>query len=862
MNRRGSEHNFVAPEQPSRQEESLISSTSDFAHDTDDDRGDSKDDDSKTDFPRDTPKRSQYEQAITNSFADFESDEKDIPAEFRKTTETLRPSRDIADELRMSFQNRKAKQDDKRQQIVSRIRQRRESQGLLTEQPPPQAKLPPIRYKLDTETSEQPLTFNNSSHSGGDVSFGILKTSDHKRRRATTQLVDFNFSQSSINSFDVGELNKPFEQKTEPKKNEKKKRLLKGSLLAEFSDKYSYDELKQPKERRRPPSVESASPPTEIRVSREDIAEIDGDVNVYKIETRLIKEKKSLKKDVSVSRKKVATLSGDIEIHRSETDDLREQLSEPLHKRNRISKVQDQERGQFDESTDLIAQARVDLSKSLNETRMLKARIADYEDTVLEKDRRSHSLNETINMQSERADNVVSKMKDMEAELRYTSEEKRRLEDELAVLVASMYGQDVSQAIRQLKKEKSQWLDEREKGLEAKRMALDEENDRILELERERAKHNDYLTEASQKSRERERDQKRLQEKINKQLEHMNSAIYAAEIKEKEQMVAELQEEVSELRKELAAKAEVDSAKDDLKNARKRNKILKKEMRSLKTEMEELREKADDWKELIRGVTYASERSSESKGSSKYTKQKMDKKKAKEKSEIAVKKKSTKTKVDKEKKAKRKPKSVDEKRVERKKSSRKENTKKSKKNKKDKKKSSKEDSKEKVDENRESKRKKESRKENDAKESKQSKESKETKKNKKDKKKSSKNDSNEKVDENRKSKRKKESRKENDAKESKQSKESKKDKKDKKKKKSNADSKEEVDEHRESKRKKKSRKENDDKESKHSKESKKDKKSKKKKKKKSNEGSMHGSKVALMLEDGIHGNKARSMVLQ
>jgi hypothetical protein len=514
--------------------------------------------------------------------------------------QTRRPtlSREVADELRQSFVHRGARKQSKREEVISRIMKRRESERML------------LKQSLDSTQSKEFDGYGsfaeemNTSSNSSDPSNRLGK----EKKRRKKGLV--RGSTHSVESFD-----------------------------ASFSDDGENTMSLNRDDPRATPSRNirgSQDEPDRAFTILEEVEEIQGDFGTYKVErAQLMREKKKLKSELSTSKKKSLMLAQKVDDLRSEDTDLRKQLSNWQKKTSKISKLQSQERIKFGNSTDLIAQARVDLAKALNEKRMMKAQMNDLETSLEERDRRIHSLKETIEIRSEKVDDIAFRLKDTEAELRFNTEEKRRIEEELAVLVASRNGQDVGETIRHLEQEKSRWQDERERALEAKRIALDEENDRIDKRERARYRQEEDQQELdSEKTKRREGKHQKLQDAINRQLQDMKDANMAlqeklnsehlesqAERKRKDRSMALLEEEVSKLKKKLASrnlqqkelefrKAEADSAKDDLKDARKQNRRLDRQIESLTSEMEVLGAKTDDWKEVLmpgyRGVTLGS----------------------------------------------------------------------------------------------------------------------------------------------------------------------------------------------------------------------------------------------------------------
>ena len=380
-----------------------------------------------------------------------------------------------------------------------------------------------------------------------------------------------------------------------------------------------------------------------IDISSGEAAEIEAaDFDTFKIEwARLIREKKKLKHSLKGSQKEMATMSTENDLFKNDNSDLRQKLSDASGKVAKLSKRQSKERSQFNNCTDHIAQARVDLTKALNEARILKAEIKNMEEFTTGKNRRSAVLTETVQGQSEKIDELASRLRDTETEMRFNEDEKRRVEDELAVLVASRDGNDVSEAIRQLEQEKARWLDERERALETKRLDLDEESDRLLERDRKRYRNDaDALTAASKKNREGEEKDQELKKQINQHCRDMQTANrdlqerikadhleMTVEIKKKDHAVALLEQQISKLKKKIVSRAsdekekelqraDAEATRDDLKDALKHNGILERQIEKMKSKIKDLEKHKNDWQEVVlpghrnlRGVTFGASQS-------------------------------------------------------------------------------------------------------------------------------------------------------------------------------------------------------------------------------------------------------------
>ena len=509
-----------------------------------------------------------------------------------------RIKQELANELKMSIHSRQAKRDEHRREIKERIMKRRQSRSRLT---PPEKSHQPF-VKKESHKSPSKKSFDKKSE--------IKKRSNRDKKRKKKKL---------------------------PKRSSHSMESFANASLSDNSD----DSIGW-REKYRPKALNDRK--TRKQSYEKNIFEDEG-IILSHTETnfelkRLRNERKQLKDGLLASKSQISKLSQKLEDYRAECKDLRKQLSTWQDKASKFSKLQSEEKQKFDSSADLIARARIDLTKALNENRMLKNQVYDLESSVGQRDRRFRSLHETIELQSEKVDDIAMKFKDSEAELRFVIEEKHRTEEELAVLVASRDGKDVGKTIRRLEEEKAQWLDERERVLEAKRRALDEENERILERERIRyQEERGQRIEVSKQTRIREKESQQMQDAINLQLQGLKESNQSLQdrltgdrlefqlgLKEKEQTIASLELEVSKVRRKFPSselkekeidfrKAEADAAKADLKDARRTNRDLERQIENLKSDSREPRQQPEqDWREIIlpgyrnlRGVTFGSD---------------------------------------------------------------------------------------------------------------------------------------------------------------------------------------------------------------------------------------------------------------
>ena len=233
---------------------------------------------------------------------------------------------------------------------------------------------------------------------------------------------------------------------------------------------------------------------------------------------------------------------------------------------------------------------------------------------------------------------MAGRLVDKETELRIIGEEKRKIEDELAVLIADRDGEDIQETFRQLEQEREQWLWQREQDLEIKRGEVQKENSGILEREKQRHRQEmERIAEESQQTARLTEEQEKIQQFINHQLEEMKAANLElqeklteermesnSELENQEKMIIDLEHDILDLKRQLTevdtndnrnsfTSAEMESARDDLRDATKQNKLLEQEIERLTKELKNLRTMSNDWREIVlpghRGVTFGDPRS-------------------------------------------------------------------------------------------------------------------------------------------------------------------------------------------------------------------------------------------------------------
>lgn len=332
--------------------------------------------------------------------------------------------------------------------------------------------------------------------------------------------------------------------------------------------------------------------------------QVEGYLHTYNVECdRLSKENQAMKTTLDTQEVQTSLLRQQVNDLTLETNTVSKQLTKWRTKSKKLSVLQHKERIKLDNSTDLISQARTALTKALNDASKLDPKIFELETTVDERDRLVDDLYETIERQTQTIGEMTIKFRDKETVLRLNENEKRKLEDEVQVLIASKDGRDLGKTLRRLEREREQWLSDREQKIEASRIELENEHKRSLEREKSRHRQDqEVFMKNSNKKRQIEEKQQKSQQYVNQQMDYMmevNRELQQKLSKEREVLLSELEDQdeiivvfelqVHDLNKQIATRnqsekelllreAEVESIKEELRDARTQNEILQEKM--------------------------------------------------------------------------------------------------------------------------------------------------------------------------------------------------------------------------------------------------------------------------------------------
>ncbi|KAL3923156.1 MAG: hypothetical protein SGILL_001815 [Bacillariaceae sp.] len=364
------------------------------------------------------------------------------------------------------------------------------------------------------------------------------------------------------------------------------------------------------------------------------LEETVGDFDAYRKEwTRLIKDKKSWKNKLATSRARNTLLSQQVDDLTAERTATKSRIKRSEAKATKLVEQQRADRAKVDNSTDLVVQTRVELTKTTNDNAKLKSRIFELESSLVTKDRLVEDVNETVERQAEIIETLSNKLKDTETTKRLMDDEKRRLEDEVAVLIAKSDGEDMRETFQQLEQEREKFFWQKEMDMEQKRVELESWNDR--HLKQEKARHDKEMAriaEDEERKKQIEENRESIQEIIAEQLEDLKEGnrrirdqferdrtYMNGEVKEKEREITLLERDILEMQKQLSvidrskkdvelAQAKAADVSDDLRDMRRHKLLLEKEIAKLKKKKGT--GNGSDWREIIfpgyRGVSFGS----------------------------------------------------------------------------------------------------------------------------------------------------------------------------------------------------------------------------------------------------------------
>uniref|UniRef100_A0A6V0CJ81 Uncharacterized protein n=1 Tax=Pseudo-nitzschia australis TaxID=44445 RepID=A0A6V0CJ81_9STRA len=498
----------------------------------------------------------------------------------------LRPSlpKDIADEIKRSFIIRRTKKLQERKKLISQVRERRELKRL---------------YGYSNQSIGQYST-NSKNHNPSEDQRSYNSSKEYTDNDTMKTQKSIHRVTNSFPSKNVGN-----------EKNTKQKPLGDNRENVEINeqiqgDVYAYKmECVRLKAEKRALKSKLITTDAQTSLRRQQVNDLTSEIQTLRKQlsewqtksNKLCelhsKERLKLDAQTSLRRQQVSDLTSEIQT-------LRKKLLEWQNKSKKLCELHSKERLKFDNSTELIAQAKIGLTKALNDASNLEAKINDLETTVEERDMRIRDLCQTIEQQTQTIEERNMKLKDRSTLLRLNENEKRKLEDEVEVLIASRNGKDTGEALRRLELEREKWLWDREEKIEAAMIELENENN--ISLEREKFRHLqelDMLTEYSKKRKlQIEEKQRKMQDFVNQQLDDMMDANrelqgklttereeLISKSKEQDDAISTLEFQVTDLKNRLATrnrwekelifrKAEVESIKEELLVARTQNKLL------------------------------------------------------------------------------------------------------------------------------------------------------------------------------------------------------------------------------------------------------------------------------------------------
>ena len=244
----------------------------------------------------------------------------------------------------------------------------------------------------------------------------------------------------------------------------------------------------------------------------------------------------------------------------------------------------------------LISEARIGLTKALNDASRLEAKVFDLQTTIDARDRHVNELYDRIGRQSQTITEVTTKLSDTEILLNLNENEKMKLQDEVQVLIASKDGDDIEKTLRRLERARQRWLSDHEQRIEATRVMLEREYGRTLERETSRHRQEQEIQkENSSKKKRLEEKQQETVQYVNQQLDDMmkiNRELQQTLTKERQEMLSEIEEkndtivgfelQISNLNKQIAVlNQSIESLTNNFQDAQKQNEQLQKKIKEL-----------------------------------------------------------------------------------------------------------------------------------------------------------------------------------------------------------------------------------------------------------------------------------------
>ncbi|CAJ1942364.1 unnamed protein product [Cylindrotheca closterium] len=369
------------------------------------------------------------------------------------------------------------------------------------------------------------------------------------------------------------------------------------------------------------------------RTKREKIFELQAKCDRYKKEwIEASKDKKKVRKELQDVQVSIVSLNMQIDTQKAETEILQKQLTDTVQKLMESKRVQEKERAEADETAQELEQSKLDYTKVTSESRELRTRIDELEDSLSDKDKQIASLNHDVAESKKLIEELKLDLIHADDEGILLEKELKRLEQELeAYKEAAEKDQEEgnegnlrkaqSDIEKRLHDEKERRLHEKQLKLDAKIKEFEEQKEKAQQEQQNRQKEMANLHMAdSEKQKTRDEQRREIDSELNNRLKEMedNNTVLkgklkseqlqtTVKLKQRDETIEQLTKNLAEMKKQLAqrdadpdglvalqrevemAKAEAVSIQDDLAEAQRMNGMLQEEIEDFQTTSVELR---------------------------------------------------------------------------------------------------------------------------------------------------------------------------------------------------------------------------------------------------------------------------------
>ena len=370
-------------------------------------------------------------------------------------------------------------------------------------------------------------------------------------------------------------------------------------------------------------SEENATKKTKLQ----KIMELQAKCDRYKKEwLDTSRDKKRLRNEILEGKELILILTKQIDVHESEASILQKKLSEALQRLDELQAEQYKERNGYSMTAKELAESRIEFSRALNETRLLKQDLDKMEESLKEKDRRIGDLEDELRQSKNQADELDSDLNFAEEAVLKLERDMKLLEEELSQyreVATEQNGEHDREKMREVRdamekrmlEDREERLREKQAKLEQKIEQFEREREQFLNDEKERkVKLEERIREEVEKHRSQEMDYSRRNEDITGRLDALESDNKVLQgrlkseqldsrvkLQQKDERIDLLQKELSSVNAKLAelgsdpesasslkreaetAKSHSTSLQEELTEVQKHNSMLTDEIDELKS---------------------------------------------------------------------------------------------------------------------------------------------------------------------------------------------------------------------------------------------------------------------------------------